>query len=125
MCDTANKKTFREHIMWYHVHMDLEKYSRRLKGGGRGYFLKFGRKNVKIFEWAYRKMHTVKRYVFDKNKMDEHIMKQKLSEKERKSLYDIMTNKKSKDPNNVLYGLHYHKDDLTLAEKEIIKQLHD
>ena len=108
--------------MWYHVHMDLEKYSRRLRGGGRGYFLKFGRKNVKIFEWASRTMHTVKRYVF-KNKMDEHIMKQKLSKKERKSLYDIMTNKKSKDPSNALYGLPYHKDDLTLAEKEIIKQL--
>ena len=57
--------------------------------------------------------------------MDEYIMEQKLSKKERKSLYDIMTNKKSKDPSNVLYGLTYHKDDLTLAEKEIIKQLHD
>ena len=108
--------------MWYHVDMDLGKYSRKLRGGGRGYFLKFGTKNVKIFEWGSRTMHTVKRYVF-KNKMDEHIMKQKISEKEKKSLYDIMTNKKSKDPSNVLYGLPYHKDDLTLAEKEIIKQL--
>ena len=108
--------------MWYHVDMDLGKYSRKLRGGGRGYFLKFGTKNVKIFEWGSRTMHTVKRYVF-KNKMDEHIMKQKISEKEKKSLYDIMTNKKSKDPSNVLYGICYHKNDLTLAEKEIIKQL--
>ena len=108
--------------MWYHMDIDLEKYSRKLRSGGRGYFIKFGRKNVKIFEWASRTMHTVKRYVF-KNKMDDHIMKQKLSKKERKSLYDIMTNKSFKDPNNVLYGLPYHKDDLTSYEKEIIKQL--
>ena len=110
--------------MWFHVDMDLGNYSRKLRSGGRGYFIKFGRKNVKIFEWASRTMHTVKRYVF-KNKMDEYIMKQKLSEKEKKNLYNIMTNKSSNDPNSVLYGLHYHKDDLTLAEKEIIKQLHD
>ena len=110
--------------MWYHVDMDLGNYSRKLKGGGRCYFIKFGRKNVKIFEWASRTMHTIRRYVF-KNKMDEYIMKQKISKKEKKSLHDIMTNKKSKDPSNVLYGLTYHKDDLTLAEKEIIKQLHD
>ena len=108
--------------MWYHINADLEKYGRKLRGGGRGYFIKFGRKNVKIFEWANRKMHTVKKYVF-KNKMDEHIMKQKLSEKEKKILYSIMTIKKSNDPGNALYGIHYHKDDLTLAEKEIIKQL--
>ena len=110
--------------MWYHVDMDLGKYDRKLRSGGRGYFIKFGRKHVKIFEWASRTMHTVRRYVF-KNKMDEHIMQQKLSKKERKSLHNIMTNKSSKDPDNVLYGLPYHKDDLTLAEKDIIKQLHD
>jgi len=109
--------------MWYHVHMDLEKYSRRLRGGGRGYFLKFGRKNVKIFEWAGRRMYTVKRYVLSKNKMDEWIMKQKQDKKSIKSLLDILTNKSSKNPNSALYGLPHHKDDLTSYEKEIIKQL--
>jgi len=108
--------------MWYHVDMDLGKYDRKLRSGGRGYFIKFGRKHVKIFEWASRTMHTVRRYVF-KNKMDEWIMKQKQDKKSIKSLLDILTNKSSKNPNSALYGLPHHKDDLTSYEKEIIKQL--
>ena len=50
-------------------------------------------------------------------------MKQKQDKKSIKSLLDIMTNKSSKNPNNALYGLPHHKDDLTSYEKEIIKQL--
>ena len=97
--------------MWYHINADLEKYGRKLRGGGRGYFIKFGG------------MYTVKRYVLSKNKMDEWIMKQKQDKKSIKSLLDILTNKSSKNPNSALYGLPHHKDDLTSYEKEIIKQL--
>ena len=109
--------------MWYHIDADLSRYHPRIKGGGRGFFIKFGRKNVKVFEWAGRHMYTVKRYVFDKTKMDEYIMKQVLSDKSRKSLLNIMTNKSSKNEKSALFGMPYHHNDLVSYEKEIIKQL--
>ena len=45
---------------WILVDADLGRYGKRLVGGGRLYFLKAGRKNVNVYEFATRKNVSIK-----------------------------------------------------------------
>jgi len=45
---------------WILVDADLGRYGKRLVGGGRLYFLKAGRKNVSVYEFATRKNVSIK-----------------------------------------------------------------